>query len=300
MLLPIATGRPPAAYSFLIGRILVLGLLLTFGVVAPVSAQTILFPYEENFAWQVKQIDEFMDRFNNADYTPIRRYLQEQYDVDEVSRTDVLRSLFNLEKQDWSKPDIVRFLSEVTDSLPPPYLDFYDDDWYAELRCQGVLDRQPVYFTLVLSIERDAASGGSRWVINSVAGNFLPTADTVALAFAVDEGYDASKTLQPTSFGTDFMNLVDALRDTAHLDSYVAPHAVDPSLTVFLNHLYRRKLTFRQVDHIVYHFLQVDHWIFQVQDFHRPSINSGWLINSLMAATAEEKAHYRKEVLHLP
>ena len=98
VLLPIATGRPPAAYSFLIGRILVLGLLLTFGVVAPVSAQTILFPYEENFAWQVKQIDEFMDRFNNADYTPIRRYLQEQYDVDEVSRTDVLRSLFNLEK----------------------------------------------------------------------------------------------------------------------------------------------------------------------------------------------------------
>ncbi len=265
-----------------------------------VLAQNILFPYEENFAWQVKQIDEFMDRFNNADYTPIRQYMKEQYAMEEVSRTEVLRSLFNLEKKAWKKEDVVQFLSEVADSLPPPYLDFYDRDWYAELRCQGVQHQEKVFFTLVLSIELDEKTGGLRWTINSVAGDFLPKADTMALAFAMDETYDVSKTLQPTSYGTDFMNLVDALRDTAHLESYVVSHEVDQPLTAFLNQLYRRELTFRQVDHIVYHFLQMDRWIFQVQDFNRATTNSGWLINTLMPATEEEKDAYRKHVLHLP
>ena len=262
--------------------------------------QDILFPYEENFAWQVKQIDEFMERFNNADYTPIKQYLKEQYNLENVSRTDVLRSLFNLEKEGWKKTDLVQFLSEVTDSLPPPYLDFYDHDWYAELQCRGMLNHQKVNFTLVLSIELDEETGGSRWIINSVNGDFLPKTDTEGLAFAIDGNFDTSKTLQPTSFGIDFMNLVDALKDTANLESYVVSHAVDQPLTTFLNQLYHRQLTFQQVDRIIYHFLQVDRWIFQVQDFSRATNNSGWLINSLIAATEEEKNNYRKQILHLP
>lgn len=273
---------------------------VVLSVLPSATAQTVLFPYEENFAWQVKQIDEFMDRFNNADYTPIRQYVKDQYDIDDVSRTDVLRSLFNLEKKAWNKPDIVRFLSEVSDSLPPPYLDFYDADWYAELRCQGVQNGHKVPFTLVLSIELDETTGGSRWIINSVDADFLPKATDERLAFAVDETYDVTKTLQPTSFGTDFMNLVDALKDTAHLESYVLRGAVDQPLTAFLNQLYRRELTFRQVDHIVYHFLQVDGWVFQVQDFHRSTTNSGWLINDLLLLSEREKQDYRKNVLHLP
>ncbi len=278
--------------------------LLTFAALLfalpSVHAQTVLFPYEENFAWQVKQIDEFMDRFNNADYTPIRQYVKEQYNIEDVSRTDVLRSLFNLEKKGWNKQNIVHFLSEVSDTLPPPYLDFYDTDWYAELRCQGVQNQKKVHFTLVLSIELDEASGGSRWIINSADADFLPKASDERLAFAVDETYDVTKTLQPTSFGTDFMNLVSALKDTAHLESYVLRGAVDQPLTAFLNQLYRRELTFRQVDHIVYHFLQVDGWVFQVQDFHRATTNSGWLINDLLLLSEAEKQDYRKNVLHLP
>jgi hypothetical protein len=281
-------------------KYLILIVVLVLYVVPLTRAQTVLFPYEENFAWQVKQIDEFMDRFNNADYTPIRQYVKDQYKIEDVSRTDVLRSLFNLEKKQWNKPDIVRFLSQVSDSLPPPYLDFYDIDWYAELRCRGMQHGKQVFFTLVLSIDLDEDTGGSRWIINSVNADFLPQATPEGLAFAVDETYDASKALQPTSFGTDFMNLVSALKDTAHLESYVVRGAVDQPLTAFLNQLYRRELTFRQVDHIVYHFLQVDGWVFQVQDFHRATTNSGWLINDLLPVSEVQKNAYRKNVLYLP
>jgi hypothetical protein len=276
-----------------------LTLLAIWLLLPQVSAQDIMFPYQENFAWQVKQIDEFMDRFNNADYTPIRRYLREEYNLDEVNRLDLVRSLFNLEKDDWNQEEVVNFLSQINDSVPPPYLDFYDKDWYAELNCQGFHHQDTVDFTLILTLEVDQETKASRWIINSVQGDFLPT-DTAALAFGVDTTYDASKTLNPASFGTDFMALVDALKDTANLEGYVAPQDISRSLVSFMNLLYQRDLIFKQVNHITYHFLQIDGWIFQVQDFHRQSTNSGWLINSLLAVSEEEKNQYRRQVLHLP
>jgi|GEM_PF-705077 len=262
-------------------------------------AQDILFPYQENFAWQVKQIDEFMDRFNNADYTPIRRYLKDEYNLDDVSRLDLVRSLFNMEKQDWDQERVVQFLNQVNDTVPPPYLDFYDQNWYAELDCAGEYQEEKVDFTLTLSLQVDEETKASRWIINSVQGDFLPN-DSSALAFGVDSTYDASKTLNPASFGTDFMALVDALKDTANLEGYVVPKSINRPLVVFMNLLYQRDLIFKQVDYITYHFLQINNWIFQVQDFHRESTNSGWLINSLVAVTEDEKHEYRKQVLHLP
>ena len=277
----------------------ILLILLSSVVLDTVSAQDILFPYRENFAWQVKQIDEFMDRFNNADYTPIRRYLKEEYNLEDVSRSDIIRSMFNLDNSEWKQEEVVQFLSQVNDSLPPPYLDFYDDDWYAELDCKGVYQGDTVYFTMVLSLENSEKPKGSRWVINGVQGDFLPT-DTVALAFAMDADYDVSKTLNPASFGTDFMALVDALKDTANLEGYIAPQNINRPLVSLLNQLYLRNLIFKQVNHITYHFLQIKDWIFQVQDFRRQSTNSGWLINSLMSVTEEEKDLYREQVLYLP
>ena len=260
-------------------------------------AQDILFPYQENFAWQVKQIDEFMERFNNSDYTPIRRYLRDEYDMDEVSRLDLVRSLFNMEKQDWNQKDVIQFLGQINDSLPPPYLDFYDRDWFAELDCTGKYQNQQVDFILVLSLQVDEKTKASRWIINSVQGDFLPNDTT--MTFGVDSTYDASKTLNPASFGTDFMALVDALKDTANLESYVVPQNINRPMVAFLNQLHQRELIFKQVDHITYHFLQIDNWIFQVQDFHRQSTNSGWLFNSLIAVNEEEKNNYRRRVLHL-
>lgn len=273
---------------------------LTFLLVISTTSkgQDILFPYQENFAWQVKQIDEFMDRFNNSDYTPIRRYLKQEYNIDEVSRLDLVRSLFNMEKQDWDQEEVVQFLNHVNDTVPPPFLDFYDKDWFAELDCSGEYQQEPVDFTLILSLQVDDKTKASRWIINSVQGHFLPS-DSSNLAFGVDSTYDASKTLNPASFGTDFMALVDALKDTANLEGYVVPKNINRPLVAFMNLLHQRDLIFKQVNHITYHFLQIDDWIFQVQDFHRESTNSGWLINSLIAVTEDEKYKYRKKVLHL-
>lgn len=276
--------------------------LLIFGMAGLAMSgfsQEIIFPYEENFEWQVKQIDEFMERFNNADYTPIRHFLKEEYDIEEIDRSDLLKTLFNL-KQGWNKNHVMQFLKEVTQSKVPPYLDFYDKDWYAELDCKGTYMGKQRNFTLVLSIYLNARTRGAKWVINSVSADFLPVRDTSAPTFAMHNNKSrGSRTLNPASFGTDFMALVDALGDTANFRNYISRDEVDKSLLTFFDMLYQQKLVFQQVNHITYHFLQVPGWVFQVKDFPRQTTNSGWLISKLIPATEEEKEAYCKKTLYL-
>lgn len=274
---------------------------MLIGLLQPLKAQVIMFPYEENFAWQVKQIDEFMERFNNSDYTPIKEYLKQQYDMQEVERADLLRSLFNMEDGHWNNFHVIRFLQQVTREENPPYLNFYDKDWYAALTCRGTYQQQQQDFTLILSIEVNERTGGARWVINSVQADFLPEADSSALLSSIDYSAAASATrsINPASYGTDFMALVDALEDTASFSNYMDWNQVSTTMLSFFDQLAQRKLVFQQVSHITYHFLQVPDWIFQVEDFPRQSTNSGWLISRLIPATEEHKEAYRQKTLYL-
>ncbi len=270
-----------------------------FGASLPGFCQVITFPYEENFEWQVKQIDEFIDRFNNADYTPIRHYLKEQYAIEDVRREDLIKSLFDLDKA-WDKEKVVAFLQDMTRSYESPYLDLYDKGWYAELSCKGTYRGKPQHFTLILSIEINERTGGARWIINSVSADFLPLDDSARLAFAASYPSKGARSLNPASFGTDFMALVDALADTANFKNYLSRNAaVDKPLLIFFDKLYERQLVFQQVNHITYHFLQTPGWIFQVEDFPRQTTNSGWLISKLLPATDQQKEAYRRKHLYL-
>lgn len=286
-------------------------LLLLFGMIGVIYSgfsQTIIFPYEENFEWQVKQIDEFIDRFNNADYTPIRQFLKEQYDIETIDRLKLLKTLFNLEKA-WNREQVVQFLLDVsrsgnsrsgkTSSKEPPYLDFYDQNWYAALECQGLYRGKPQNFTLILSIQANEETGASKWVINSISADFLPDKDTADLAFTLNGKSLGSHTLNPASFGTDFMALVEALADTANYKNYISHEKANHTLLTFFDLLYQQQLVFQQVNHITYHFLQVPGWVFQVENFPRQTNNSGWLINQLLPMSDAEKEVYQKQTLYL-
>ncbi len=273
-------------------------LLSMIGLVYSGHSQGITYPYEENFEWQVKQIDEFIDRFNNTDYTPIRQFLKEQYHLSEVKRSDLVKTLFNMTKT-WDRQQVMQFLQDVTKTKNPPYLDFYDQDWYAALHCSGSLQGQPVQFVLVLSIWVNQRSQTSKWIINSISANFLPAQDSFALSLSLQKDVPNARTLNPASFGTNFMALAEALADTANFQNYIDYPKTDDSLLVFLDLLYRQQLVFQQVNQITYHFLQVPGWAFQVEDFTRQTHNSGWLINQLVQLTEEEKEVYRKKKLYL-
>lgn len=279
---------------------IILSILFISLCAAHAYSQMVTLPYEEQFEWQVKQIDEFMDRFNNAEQTPIRQFLQEKYAMDEVKRRDLLMTLFNLQK-DWDTTQVKQFLRDVTEAAKTPQLDFFDHDWYAELSCSGRYGNSYRNFTLILTVKANPKTGASRWVINSVAADFLSNTDTTAAHFPLKGKHAApgTHTLNPASFGTDFMGLVKAMEDKANFRNYINLEVADGPVLAFFNLLYQDTLQFRQVDHITYHFLQVPGWVFRVENFSRQSSNSGWLINELIPVPEDKKVSYKKENLFL-
>lgn len=251
--------------------------------------QQIDFLSEENFVFKVKQIDEFIERFNNARTTPIRRYVRENYAVDSLSHTSLLVSLFNQEDTDWHEEDIRAFVADVTRGGTAPLLDFYDGEWYAELDCTGQYQGREETFTLVLSLEVLQRGRGAKWVINGVSADFLGL------------GYDTDyrRTLNPASHDTDFINLITALQDTTNFRNYLSSRTQPSQLLLFFDELCEGNLVFKHVNQITYHFMQIDNWIFKVRDFNRDTSNSGWLISELLRVTNAQKLQYQEKMLYI-
>ena len=252
------------------------------------------FLSNENFVFKVKQIDEFIERFNNAQTTPIRDYVQDHYSVDSLSHASLLVSLFDQEDTTWNEEDVRAFVADVTrkDSISPSstkVLDFYDGGWYAELDCTGQYQGKEETFTLVLSLEVLRRGQGAKWVINGVSANFL------GLSYDTDR----RRTLNPASHDTDFMNLITALQDTVNFRNYLSARARPSQLLLFFNELCEEHLVFKHVNQITYHFMQIDNWIFKVRDFNRNTSNSGWLISELLRVTDTQKLQYQEKMLYL-
>ena len=254
-----------------------------------VRGQSINFLDDENFALKVKQIDEFMDRFNSLGATPIRQYVREHHAIDTLSRTSLILSLFNQEDTTWNQNTVRSFVSDVIRDSVPVTLDFYDEGWYAKLDCTGRYKGQEEEFTLVLSLEVLPRGRGSKWVIEGVSADFLEP----------KRSRDYRRALNPASYGNDFIDLSEVLQDTANVRNYLNTDRQHSQLLLFLNELHEKHLRFKQVNSITYHFLQIDNWIVKVRDFNRDTPNSGWLISELLQVNDKQKLQYQEKVLYL-
>jgi hypothetical protein len=59
------------------------------------------------------------------------------------------------------------------------------------------------------------------------------------------------------------------------------------------------EIKFVQVNTISYHLLQLENWLLIVDYFNRNEKNSGWLINTLLKISDEQKQAYLKEHLNV-
>lgn len=251
--------------------------------------QSLDFLSDENFAFKVKQIDEFMERFNCVESASIRDYLREHHAIDSVSRTSLVLSLFNREDTTWNEQDVRSFVSDIIRPAAPTKLDFYDRGWYVELNCTGEYKGREENFTLILSLEVLRRSRGAKWVIESVSADFL----------GIGRSQDRRRALNPASYGNNFIDLNEALQDTANIRNYLNLRRQHSQLLLFLNELHERQLVFKRINQITYHFLQIDDWIFKVRDFNRDTPNSGWLISELLRVNDRQKIQYQEKVLYL-
>jgi len=262
----------------------VLFLLLLSG---SVTAQSIKGDLESDFAFKVKQIDEFIDRFNHAPQT-----LARQYDAGLTHREN-LHTLFDQHIEDWDYALIEEFVDQIGSRSGEKILDFYDPLWYAELECSFSYRGTSKLITLILQNQL-AQNGGSKWVIVSVL-EFLDGVYCEDIPQAKNAGFY----LHPMSHVTNFMELDRAFEDKENLQNIFDPWNQGMDFLAFKNGVLKGTLKYQSNHRITYHFLQLEGWIFTVDYFPRQAPNAGWLISSLQRASGKEKQRYLAEKLNL-
>lgn len=244
--------------------------------------------FDETFAYRVKQIDEFIERFNDTDETLIKKYIKDQYQAD-ITREELVMSLFDLSRKNWDQALVIKFLEDVVHASRPPYLSFYDSDWYALVVCEGLYHGKNVEFDLTLAVNYHKERNAASWMVKGLHASFLNVPGEV----------QSGVMLNPSSHGTDFIELIHIFTTP---EKYMAstPQVSHPaSLSYLLEEVQRKNFEFKHVTNITYHFLQLNNWIFKVQDFPQRQNNAGWLISELLPADIHDKEKYCLEVLHL-
>ncbi len=248
---------------------------------------------EKHFIYEVKQIDEFFERFNDDKNSFIRKTYQSYNIPYTIKRADLVRTLFNYETHNWDTAVIDSFIAFVTGKKNPLLLNFYGSGWYAEALCRFQYHNAEIDVPVVLRIDA-GKDNRSRWMIAGIRSNsFQPVQVQQPVTTA-----DNTKFIHPASHGNNFIALARAFEDREHLGYYFdKTFLAGSNAGGFYNALSLGQLKFLFVKKVTYHFLQIRDWIFTVQSFPRAAMNSGWLINSLEKATDAEKQQYTKSLL---
>jgi hypothetical protein len=250
---------------------------------------------ERNFAFEVKQIDEFLERFNYEKNSLIVSFVKLKYPDIIIDRESLVQGLFNRQNKSWVTTDLDSFLQTVTREPEPVYLDFYDHDWYAETLCKFKYKGKLIDVMILMKIQQ-TSNGGAKWmIVHAYSRLFAP--ENISIKLPGNES--GKKFLNPMSHATNFISLSKALNDKPNVLDYLDSNFLrSGSSRAFLKELLNNQLHYQYVKEIKYHFLQVDGWIFTVNYFNRQSINSGWLINRLDRATETEKDLFRRSLFH--
>jgi hypothetical protein len=249
---------------------------------------------EKHFIYEVKEIDEFFERFNDDPRSFIRGVYKARHTKFNIDRQRLIRSLFNYENMSWDSDIMDKFISEVTKKKKPIYLDFYGGDWYAELTCKFKYNSSSIVIPVIMKIEK-TPNKGSKWMIVAVGSSTLKSKMGLT---EMAQSKIKTKFISPTSHGTNFVSLKRAFEDKENLSSYFESSYFNRShMLEFYNAILNNEIDFLDVIKIKYHFLLAYKWIFTVENFPREALNSGWLINHIQRVSSLEMENYRSKLL---
>ena len=252
--------------------LLILGILMSNCVLS----QTLITITERNYNLNVKQFNEFVDRFNYK--TDFKGNAIDSVFKSKISREKYLELLFNKEdprlkfSNDKYSDNYVKLKKEfIQEVVSNNYLiDKYSLKIIAEARSLVTYKNKSQEIRVFLN--QEIVDNGVKWVILSVKADFLNVLkqDTTLLRF-----------IPPTSNETNFISLKRVF-DDANFQHYYAFNGYwyDP-LSAFLYALNSGEVKFQYVDEIIYHFVDVPGWEINVKEFMRNTENSGWLIDDI-------------------
>jgi hypothetical protein len=247
-----------------------------------------------NYLINVKQLSEFIDRFNfrkdflNQDIGPEFESI--------ITRDDYLRLLFNEEderldpgNENKSYQDLMdSFVHKVcTDSI---YINPFSELIYAELTCQVNIKGNKEELDLLLKREID---NGLKWAIISVNRNFRSEA-----GYQPDKDQDTGRTdrpkiyIPPLSNEINFIDLKTLLNDQKNLSDLSANDCVKENVFGFYDMIRKGAVKYQYVKSLHYHILDIPGWVIIVNNFRRNTDNSGWLISNL--EMRDDRSNYFK------
>lgn len=212
----------------------------------------------KEYAYRVKQIDEFMQRFNG------KISVIDKSDKDWQRKN--LTLLFNRDLYMARRAEADKFIDEIIqDSIT---LDFTDSTWIAYAICSATLSGKETKITLSLKTER-VKGNIYKWVIFDAEGDVLKNKPQ-------KEGFRIS----PVENELNFMALskITTNQNLNILDYAEKGYEVD-QLSVFYTLVYRKLLKINYVSQLKYTFNKLPNREFVVNHYERDGINSGWLIS---------------------
>lgn len=229
------------------------------------------------FLYEIKFIDEFIERFNGDVDAYIKKESRRLLGSDtSLSRYKLLYTLFN-KQQSWTK-DTSLFIQDMIRS--GRRIAFTDSDWYAEAGCLFTYNGSKITIPLILHIV--PAGVGFKWIIAGI-GEAPVLKDRGNAKDPGSATMSAHGDFMPTSsHGTDFIVFNSVLTPGIHApDHFSAQLLAKPEARHFIEMLVSRNLVFDRVSNIRYHFFNIEGWYLTVERFKRKSTNTGWLISSL-------------------
>lgn len=250
---------------------------------------------EKHFVYEVKQIDEFFERFNNDSSSFIRQIYKSKKTKYNLDRKKLIKSLFNYDTKSWEKNFIDSFVQKALLIEMPTFKNWFAENWFAEAKCQFQYNFSVIDIPVILKLVTDEKKR-SKWIIVGIRSG-LPVEQQSSNS-AIKVRSVKTKFINPANHATNFIELGKAFEDKDHLSDYFDNNFFyQKSAPEFYKALLNNNLKLRSVADVKYHFMNVNGYIFTVEYFPRESLNSGWLISSLKTASINEKEGYKKNLL---
>lgn len=215
-----------------------------------------------DYRLKVKQLDEFMRRFNLQDVPSLFQnedtLLQETYGMTAVFDFQLVKN---------RKDEVKEFVTTMLENKVK--LNYTDSNWIAVAHCNAIYKGKETPLTLELATEK-VKDFIYKWVIIGASGEILelkPLKQNPGLA------------ISPVDNEVNFISLKHITsKEGQNILNYKGKSAQLDAMSVFFALVNSGQLQIKNVQQLEYKFTIAPRYEFTVRNFVRDAMNSGWLI----------------------
>ncbi len=258
-------------------------ILICFWLSAFVAYSQEGISFDERYAFEkrVKQVEQFVGRFNGTENLKGEK-IQVTKEADRKGIWTTLLSP-NLKAQN------PKFFQAVLDSKAQ--LSMNSNEIFALVRCKVRFEGKSESMNLTMQNEGDPQKG-FRWAIRGAKADFL----------AVKAAKPKLGMVSPASHNLNFIDLKKALTsDKANLPNYAWLGYEPDYLTLVLYLIKTNQIQVEYVEDVSFFFLDIKDWVVRLDYFggneNNSNANAGWLISDLLEHENTKKHEFKKAIL---